>query len=582
MNKRNILSFPELSGLSLSILSLSIITLSTISFPSLSSMMINEWQAKSYLGDEEVCYDQVHYRAKWWVGATDIPSVDAAQLPVESGWGATAWLPLIESNLCINSEQEDVQQPPQEVQYKVNRRLEVELTQSEAKQVHRDYLTLTDNQKLPIVPDLIRLDNIEIKAGQLINKTPYRLNEIYLQSKGNIYRLELTPSLDAYSLATLPAYWHQAEFIHSQSIANSIINYRGERGNSSQTSNSNYLNKIERDNAERAHIYERYMMNHPNMLDEVYQRLNLICEDNRKCFNYRGGTEKYAIDTYFAKSISGVTTTLWMDSDIWGIATGGPLNQKESHAEQQFSTVWMHPELMEYINTGTHLKQIEGAQALMHEIYHNYGFSHDSGWASTKGIDDLFGEKFVNYYRADIDKDYIPSELLVIDKYDAESNRYQFELYGESNNINLRLLSTTDLDVEVTESGTHQVSIQFLQQPKADVYASFYTDTGQQMATVPLNFVTEINTQPALESFNEQIVRYLESSPIVYVTTVDGSWVKDFHLPTLGVEVGQEVHFTRHAGYASYVHYNGQDKETLIKDKTTMFRFNGEDWSQIN
>ncbi|UJF17789.1 hypothetical protein L0B53_12205 [Vibrio sp. SS-MA-C1-2] len=459
----------------------------------------------------------------------------------------------------------------------IDRLLEINLNHTQAETLNDKYASVLNVKNL-VKPAIVTLNNIHFSENTITNNTPYHLNSVYIQQNHIISKLTLNQTIPAYSEATLSIDLNNAVLLNSQTLANTSINYQGNRGIVPQTSNSRYANAIERANAEKVHMYDQYMMNNPATLAEITTHLDNICQENSLCESYNDTATNYARDTYFAKSVSGINTTFWMDDDVWGLATSGALSFKQTKHTRHASTLWMHPALMGFIETGSYSKKIEGSQALVHELYHNFGFAHASGWPSANGVDDLFGKKYVDDYTVNIGNQYLPSDVVVTYQ-EGQQGTYTFKTFGSNAPLNFRLLATSELNIELTENDTNTISLRFLEIPKSSVYASFYTDNGQQMATIPLDLVAEVNSKEALNAFNQEVSSLLNQSDTIYVSTADGAWAGNFNLPN-NADAGKEVHFSHMATYSSYVNYNGQ-QDVLRNGDSAVYRFNGSIWVKL-
>ncbi|MEW5250514.1 PKD domain-containing protein [Microbulbifer sp. 2201CG32-9] len=501
--------------------------------------------------------------------------------PLQSSYRNRIWAKDASTQFDYRIKQETNQQG-ETVEYQNNRLIRIKLDKTQTKPARSSQVLLSDILELN-KPAKVDLSNISITDNTLTNNTPYTLNKLNLALNNNVFKVTLEPSLPAYSKANIATEWTGATVINSESISNSVINYQAQRIHA-QTSNSRYLNDVERSNSEKAQIYDRFMMNSPESLNKVTEHLKLICNDNSTCKNYGDTAENYAIDTYFAKSVSAVNTDLWIDNDVWGLATASALSFIATSMSENSHVIWMHPTLMGYMATGTYSKQIEGWQALIHEYYHNHGFGHADGWPSANGIDDLFGKKVVDDYLVNIGTRYIPSDIVTMGRYDKTSDQYIFELYSDNfdvEQLSLRLLSTDDLRIEVTQNNTNQIKLKFLDTPVAGVYLSFFTDKSPQMSTVALDFTVEINTKLALGKFNENIAGLLSEYDIIYVSTADGAWAGEFYLPSDNVQKGKIVSFTHKATFSSSIYHDGL-REVITTGEDRAYEFNGTHWEVID
>ncbi len=430
-------------------------------------------------------------------------------------------------------------------------------------------------------PNISDLNNIEILDGYLVNNTPYEINQIVLTNGTETKLLSLTSSLHKYSKGAIGSAWDGYQLYNQTVLSNSTFEYE------STDVLTNYPNSVlandeERLTGELTQIYDRFMINAPETLSEITEHLKDICSVNSECNEYSKPVELYAADTYYAKSVSGTNSRLWIDTDVWGLGSTLPLNMTTSTRGNSKLNIWMHPELMAYVHNENANTQIEGWQALVHEFYHNHGFSHNSGWASGNGIDDIFGAKVVNDYYPNNGNRMILSDVIVKKQSKPKALTYSFDLAltEAGNKITTRLLSTKDLQANITREGS-QITVEFLDIPETHVYVSFYSDKSKQMTSIVLShFILNVTSNTDIQAFDENISAWLNEYEVINVTTRDGAWTAEFNLPSSGVPENKVVNFSATATYGSTVYYDGSG-DSLATGDSASYRFNGSIWEKI-
>lgn len=341
-----------------------------------------------------------------------------------------------------------------------------------------------------MIPNIVDLNNISITMNQLTNNTPYEISELLVQLDDDIVRLLLSEPLDAYSEAQLSEDFTNVSVINLTTISNSIWDYNADitepPGNIYSNYDLVYASKSERNNSDLLQIYDRFMMNSPSTLHEVTQQLGIICSDNPECFNYNETVDIYSYDTYFSRAVSGKNIDLFIDStdfdfegngsgsNLWGLATMGKLEAHNTY-NQTYGTIWMNHELMEWLNS-TDTEQ-ESWQGFVHEYYHTYGFTHDSGWASTDGIDDIFGNHVVNEYKYTLNNRYVLPDTLISQPILNDDDNYTINIYRDKSitgPVYMRLLSPQEMEIEMYEEN-NKVNIKFLNNVEDDIYLSVYS-----------------------------------------------------------------------------------------------------------
>ena len=440
-------------------------------------------------------------------------------------------------------------------------------------------VTIADVTALSL-PNLVDLNDISISGQTLINNTPMEISSLYLESSDGIHLVSLTPSLSAYSQGQLEQQWSGARIINDITLANSTFEYTSSDF-PSDFPNARHADAEERNTGELLQIYDRYMLNDPATLSEVTEHLRVICSNNTECQDYNESVENFAADTYYAKSVSGINSRLWIDTDVWGLANQPSLNFSSSESNNKYLNIWMNPELVAQVNQTRRLA-IDGWQGFVHELYHNYGLSHDSGWASNNGIDDIFGQKVVDTYLAEIENNLIVPDLVINEVTELDNSQYRITLTQTSteNELTARILSSAYISAQIEQESTSSITVTFNDAPLTDVYLSFYNQDSKQMASTVLQFSLNLNTQGQLDYFNDDISFWLNRYDVVNVNTRDGVWINDFYLPSSDVEVGKVVNFNSRATFSSIIHYNSS-QDTLTTGNQRSYRFDGTAWQRI-
>ena len=426
-------------------------------------------------------------------------------------------------------------------------------------------------------PAVVTLKDIAITDGVLHNKTPYTLEGIYVELAGVITYLNFLNPVPEYSSARLDGEWHSANYVHMTRLGNNQYNFASTA--TTGRPEARLANDEERDSVERVQMYDRYWLNAPGTMSAITYRVVNNCDTNSgysECLNYGESYLDYAADMYFAHSASGMTSNFWIDPTTWGLATVPGKRMVKSTTDVS-ATVWMSPNLMANMLSSNADTAVDAEQGLIHEYYHNLGFSHSSGWASNTGIDDLFGYHAYHKFRSELGDRYTTSNLVVtVERVDPLKYTFKTHALGAVSDLSIRLLSTDIISGEVRENDDDSVTVQFSQMPNTDVYVSFYSNESSQMATVALtDFVTEVSGQGALSNLENTFAELVNQYNKVFINTANGSWVRHFHLPA-GRE-GRVVVFKSNAGYTSTIHY-GEQQDQLYTGNRIEYRFTDGHW----
>ncbi|WP_318491087.1 hypothetical protein [Photobacterium leiognathi] len=394
--------------------------------------------------------------------------------------------------------------------------------------------------------------------GNFFNNTAYSINGVYVEREGEKIYLGFETAINPYSSALIGDEWANATIIQMTSLGNNKYDLLNPNPPGTE---AKHANEVERDSVERLHMYEKHFVNAPSTLSEITKLVAEKCEINEgysECKNYAESAMDYASDMYFAQSVSGVTSAFWIDTTVWGLATS-PAKEMQKSKINSHQTLWMSPVLMQNMHSEDQWTAIDAEQAMIHEYYHNLGFSHYSGWASYQGIDDLFGDKAYFDYRNSIGNRYVTSNLVVnAEKVNTLEYAFDIDALGDVSDLEMRVLSTQEFNGSVRQTNTNQVFLTFDQVPSTDIYVSFYSKESQQMATIALDrFIATVSGQGALSNLHNVFTDLVAEYNKVMIYTANGAWVRDFHLPA-GDE-GKVVVFQSHAGWNSHIFYDGHE-----------------------
>ncbi|MCG9725489.1 hypothetical protein [Vibrio brasiliensis] len=435
---------------------------------------------------------------------------------------------------------------------------------------------------LPL-PNQVNLNDISISGTIIRNNTPYEISELILKENGEFFLVGIEGGLPKYTQGNIDISWGGYEVVSFTVLANSTFEYQSSTPPANPVG-SRLANTAERNTAELVQIYDRYMTNAPSTLSEITEQLRSRCPYNPKCYNYEEPVEQYASDTYFAKSVSSMNTRLWINDNVWGLGSQPALNFNSSESESKSLNIWMSPVLMANVQDSIDATAIDAWQGLVHEYYHNQGFSHESGWPSSKGIDDVFGRKVVYEYLPSLGNKLINPDVFINDIVKVDMREYEIGLSSKSEKlVNLRLLSTEPIKAVVSENSSDKIRLKFEETPKTEVYLSFYTADSLQMASSVLSFSLRISTQSDLNDFNSNINLWLQEYDEIHVSTQNGSWVDNYILPTENVDEGKVVTFESYATWDSLIYYDypGISSDTLSTGGSYYYEFNNGAWKKL-
>ncbi len=435
-------------------------------------------------------------------------------------------------------------------------------------------------------PTLVDLDNITLDNGVVINATPYLISELYVKKDSVTKYIKFDTPIPAYSQSEIDQSWNGSEVLNYTPLSNHLFEYESQKEQTTYP-NARHFDAQERDLGELIQIYDRFMINAPSTLSEVVQLMNQECYVNdhfSHCNQYNGTPEEYGLDTYFAKSVSGLTINLWADDDekLWGLATTPSLELTSSQRSDSLH-LWMHPNLLINMESNDYSTSTGAWQGFVHEFYHNHGFEHESGWPSNNGVDDMFGEKVVNDYRKRIGNTLILPDILLNEEKVGFAT-YRIQLLSASDalsDIKLRLLSTQRLNTRVKEVSSSEFLVEFEVLPTTDVYLSAYSEESQQMSSTILSFVKEVTSQSEIENFDENISMWLTTYDKVSVSIKNGYFSDCFTLPSEGVSKNKIVEFESTAGFESKVIHDSTS-DILGKGDKLKYVYNGDYWDLIS
>ena len=436
----------------------------------------------------------------------------------------------------------------------------IKLNKTQAKKINSISTNITSITEIDS-PAVVDLQNIYIENGTIINNTPYTINSLNFLLEGKVIHIELNYPLSRYSSGYIGSQWDAAQVLHMAALGNNHYDFRG----AEPRGQARFANEEERSSVERVQMYEKYWLNAPNTLAEILALVASQCHINSfysECHNYEKSMMDYTSDMYFSQSVSGQTSTFWIDPTVWGLAAKPDTERVKSYRSIT-NNLWMSPVLMSNMLSNDATTAIDAEQGLVHEYYHNLGFSHNSGWPSSNGVDDLFGVKAYKTYRTSLGDEYFTSNLAVTaEKVSDLEFIFNLEALGEANDLNMRILSSQNLTAKVHQSNSNKLILKFDEQPSTDVYVSFYSKDSSQMATKVLNnFVGSVSTQLALSNLPSNFEKLVGKFNRLFIHTADGSWVRDFYLPK-NVEEGKVVIFNSSASWNSNVYYD--DKKDIL------------------
>ncbi|WP_339386375.1 hypothetical protein [Vibrio caribbeanicus] len=368
---------------------------------------------------------------------------------------------------------------------------EVSLNLTQPKRI--DSVKVKPTNIVPVnLPRIVTLKDMAINSGYFVNKTPYSVNDIFIERDGVVKHIKFTGSVGEYSQAYIGSEYNGYVVVNQSNIANNKIDFRNE--NIPSSGQPRYANTEERDSVERVQMYERFWINSPNALDEITQRIDEQCETNigrhgyAECYYYDESKLDYTTDMYFAQSVSGFTSKFWIDPEVWGAAEGNPKKLATSWTFNS-SNLWMSPKLMRRMLSDDADIAIDADQGLIHEYYHNLGFGHESGWASNQGIDDLFGKKAYYEYRDILsDKMFNANIVTDIERVDDVTYKISLSSIGSVSDLSMRILSTENIQANVAQfgGGINDFILKFDEPIQTDVYVSIFSSESLQMSTIKL------------------------------------------------------------------------------------------------
>ena len=441
---------------------------------------------------------------------------------------------------------------------------------------------------LPLISDP---SNIKIERDRIVNNTSHRFKEIFVKiDDGMVYHLEFSDPIPAYASAWLPEEWHGAHVIDMTQLGSNKINFKTFFENRKE--DVRWANFHSRKAIDRVLRYEHYWANAPQTLPSIIKHVEKRCgagvvvEGFAECRDSRKPMLEYITSMYFTQSFSGLTTDFMIDAKEWASAKVGSKNLISSN-EEQSAQIRMSPRLVDYMDSHDPQLSIEAEQALIHEHFHNLGFGHESGWPSTDGIDDLFAAE-AHKYRFQLGSKYVPSNL-VVQVLKINPLTYTLTLHGRGkvSDLKMRLLSTEDVNAQITESGSNKLTIKFEQVPYTDIYLSFFSMESQQMASVALTgFKTSVFGEQALDDLHNDFSTLVSNYARVFVHTSETAWLNDFYLPTTAPE-GHSVVFVSRANVVSYLHHissmrHGGRPDILEPDHRIEYRFTDGQWVLVS
>lgn len=430
----------------------------------------------------------------------------------------------------------------------------IKLNKTQPKKINSIYTKVTAITEIDN-PTIVNLHNIYIENGTIFNNTPYTINSLNLLLEGNVINMQLNSPLSRYTSGYIGSQWDAAQVLHMDALGNNNFDFRG----GEPRGQARFANEEERRSVERVQMYEKYWLNAPNTFAEILALVASQCHINSfysECNNYEKSAMDYTSDMYFSQSVSGQTSTFWIDPTVWGLAARPNLERVKSYRSIS-NNLWMSPVLMSNMLSDNPNTAIDAEQGLVHEYYHNLGFSHNSGWPSSNGVDDLFGAKAYNIYRNSLGDKYFTSNLAVTyEKLSDLEFVFNLEALDDTNDINMRILSSQNITAKVHQKNSNKLILEFDEKPSTDVYVSFYSKYSSQMATKVLNnFVGSVSTQIELSNLSSNFEQLVGNFSTLFIYTANGSWIRDFYLPK-SAEEGKVIIFKSSASWSSNVYYD--------------------------
>lgn len=421
-------------------------------------------------------------------------------------------------------------------------------------------------------PSAVDLKNMTITGNIFFNRTPYIIQSIYVQHDGMITRLEFAPTVPKYSAVKIDSKFAGANVFHMTPLGNNYYDFDSDLVRS--TPSARAVTEPERDWVERIQMYERYWLNSPGTLCEISQQLD-YCDYADDFLECTDSPLKLAADTHFAQSVSGVTMQVWVD-DHPGVVKP---NEQPTLELVNSTRVASYPLRLtsEILSSGLSDSPEKASMAtrnLIHEYYHNLGFSNRLSLTSQTSLDALFKSKAALEFPDHPGDYYTPANLLVYVRW-LGYGKYMFLLFTaeDASDIRLRLLSTQQLKarVMVITAENYKLFLDFKETLRSHVYLSFYSRESDQMATVVLSQATaEVSGQEAVSRLSQPgiLARMLAKDDEVIIKTNQDARLSDLFLPELIDTAMKSVVVESQADHPTTIHHK-HGEEYVHKDITT-------------
>lgn len=421
-------------------------------------------------------------------------------------------------------------------------------------------------------PSAVDLKNMTITNNIFFNRTPYIIQSVYVQHDGMITRLEFAPTVPKYSAVKIDSKFAGANVFHMTSLGNNYYDFDSDLIRSTPFARA--VTEPERDWIERIQMYERYWLNSPGTLCEISQQLD-YCDYMDDFLECTDSPLKLAADTHFAQSLSGVTMQVWVDDDPGVVRPNEqPTLELVKSTSVASYPLRLTPKMLSNGLSDSPEKVSMATQNLIHEYYHNLGFSYHLDLTSQTGLDALFKSKVALEFPDHPGDHYTPANLLVHVSW-LGYRKYKFLLFTaeDASDIKLRLLSTQQLKarVMIITTQNHKLFLDFKETPKSHVYLSFYSRESDQMATVVLSQSTAVVAgREAVSRLSQPgiLTRMLAKDNEVIIKTDQDARLSDLFLPELIDTARRSVVVESQADHPTTIHHK-LGKEYVHKDTTT-------------
>lgn len=431
-------------------------------------------------------------------------------------------------------------------------------------------------------PSVVDLKNMTISGDIFFNKTPYTIQSVYVELDGMITRLEFAPIVPKYSAVQIDSGFAEAKVFHMTRLGNNPYDFDSHLIRSTPFARA--PTEPERDWVELMQMYERYWSNSPGILCEISQQFD-YCDFMDDFLECDDSPLKLAADAHFAQSLSGVTVQAWVDADPTGGTAGKqPALELVKSTRVASYPLRLTPEMLSNGLSDSPEKVSLATQNLIHEYYRNSGFTYHLAQTSQTGLDALFKSKATLEFPDYPGDHYTPADLVVHTLWLGQG-KYAFHLFTaeDASDIRLRLLSTQQLKASVMVSTTrsHVVNLIFREPPKTHVYASFYSQEADQMASVVLSESTVVVAgREAVSRLSQPgtLAGMLAKDNEVVIKTDQDAWISDLILPELIDTTDRAVFVESRADRPTTIHHK-RGKEDVHTGTTKGCLYLDDNWA---